>query len=86
MERESFIGDTAGGPVIVYLEVCNHEVPLVMSPVMQATEWQIVHTWVWFQPSDLDVEVGSVSGVAEAERSAAVKKELAANLMECRFP
>ena len=34
---------------------------------------------------DLDVEVGSVSDVAEAERSAAVEKELAANLMECRF-
>ena len=34
-------------PVIVYLKVCKHEVPLVMSPVMQATEWQIVHIWVW---------------------------------------
>ena len=30
----------------LYLEVCNHEVPLVMSPVMQATGWQIVDTWV----------------------------------------
>ena len=39
-----------------------------------------------FQPSDLDVEVGSVSVVAEAERFAAVERELAANFMECRFP
>ena len=31
-----FTGYTAGGPVVVYLEVCDHEVPLVMSPV-QAT-------------------------------------------------
>ena len=28
-------------------EVCDHEVPLVMSPVMQATESRIVFTWVW---------------------------------------
>ena len=47
MEADSFIGDTAGRPVVVYLEVCDHEVPLVMSPVMQATAWRIVHTWVW---------------------------------------
>ena len=31
----------------VYLEVCDHVVPLVMSPVMQATGWRIVHSWVW---------------------------------------
>ena len=30
-------------PVIVHLEVCDHEVLLVMSPVMQATGWRIVH-------------------------------------------
>jgi len=38
-------GYTAGEPVVVYPEVCNHEVPLVMSPVMQATGWRIVLTW-----------------------------------------
>ena len=26
---------------------CDHEVPLVMSPVIQATGWQIVHILVW---------------------------------------
>ena len=31
-----------GGPVIVHLEVCDHEVLLVMSPVTQATGWRIV--------------------------------------------
>ena len=35
-----------GGPVVVCLEVCDHEVLLVISPVMQATGWRIVHTWV----------------------------------------
>ena len=40
---------TAGGPVVVYLEVYDHEVPVVISPVMQATGWQIVHTLVWFR-------------------------------------
>ena len=33
--------------VVVYLEVCDHEVPLVMSPVIQATGRRIVHNWVW---------------------------------------
>ena len=42
MEAESFIGDTAGGLVVVYLEVCDHEVPLVMSSVLQATRLQLV--------------------------------------------
>ena len=32
-----FIDDTAGGPVVADLEVLNYEVPLVMSPVIQAT-------------------------------------------------
>ena len=42
-----FTGHTAREPVVMFLEVVNdHEVPLVMSPVMQATGWQIVHTWV----------------------------------------
>ena len=36
------LGDTAGGPVVVYLEVCDHEVPPVMSPVLQATRLRIV--------------------------------------------
>ena len=39
------IGGTA---VIVYLEVFIHEVPLVISPVIQATGRRIVHNWVWF--------------------------------------
>ena len=34
---------TAGEPVVVYTEVCNHEVPLVMSPVIQATGWNSAH-------------------------------------------
>ena len=36
----------AGGPVVVFLEVCDHEVPLGMSPVIQATGRRIVHAWV----------------------------------------
>ena len=31
------------GPVIVHLEVCDHEALLMMSSVMQATGWRIVH-------------------------------------------
>ena len=46
MEADSSIGYTAGAPVVVYLEVCVHEVPQVMSPVMQATGLQNVHIWV----------------------------------------
>ena len=42
-----FTGYMAGGLVVVYLEVCDHEVPLEMSPMMQATGQRIVHTWVW---------------------------------------
>ena len=30
----------------MHLEVCDHEVLLVMSPVLQVTGWRIVHTWV----------------------------------------
>ena len=30
----------------MHLEVCDHEVPLGMSPVIQATGRRIVHTWV----------------------------------------
>ena len=35
---------TARGPVVVYTEACHHAVPLVMSQVIQATEWRIVLT------------------------------------------
>ena len=42
MEAHSFIGDTAGGLVVVYLEVCVLEVQLLMSPVMRATRLRIV--------------------------------------------
>ena len=38
------------------LEVCNHEVPLVMSPVMQATGWRIVHTF-GLAPLDVDLSI-----------------------------
>ena len=31
----------------LYLEVLNYEVPLVMSPVIQATGQRFVHNWVW---------------------------------------
>ena len=37
-----FIGNTPGGPVVAYLGVCDHEVPLVISPVMQAMGWRNV--------------------------------------------
>ena len=43
-----FTGHTARELVVMFPVVNDHEVPLVMSPVMQATGWQIVHTWVWF--------------------------------------
>lgn len=49
-------GYTPGEPVVVYPEVCNHEVPLVMSPVMQATGWRIVLTW-GMAPLDVDLHV-----------------------------
>ena len=35
---------TAGEPLVVYPGVCSHEIPLSMSPVMQATGWRIVLT------------------------------------------
>ena len=31
----------------LYLEVLNYEVPLVMSPVIQATGQRFVHNWLW---------------------------------------
>ena len=48
-----------------YLEVCVHEVPLGMSPVIQATGRRIVHNWVWlhlmltsaYWPKELDEKV-----------------------------
>ena len=43
---EELISCTAGEPVAGYAEVFIHEVPLVMSPVMQATGWRIVLTWI----------------------------------------
>ena len=49
MEADSFIDNTAGRPVVVYLEECVDEVPLLMSPVRQAMGWRIVHTWVRLQ-------------------------------------
>ena len=42
----SYIGYTAGEPVAGYPEVCIYEVPPVMSPVMLATGWRIVLTWI----------------------------------------
>ena len=42
-----FPGHTAGEPVVMYPGVYDHEVPLVMSPVLQATGWRMVLTWVW---------------------------------------
>ena len=36
---------TAGKLVASCPEVCNHEVPPVMLPVLQATRWRIVLTW-----------------------------------------
>ena len=47
---------TAGEPVVVFTEVCNHEVPLVMSPVIQATGWRIVLTCV-MALLDFDLQV-----------------------------
>ena len=39
---EKLAGYTAGEPVIVYTEMCNHKVPRVTSPMMQATRLRIV--------------------------------------------
>ena len=49
-------GKMAGEPVVVCPEVCNHEVPLVMSPVMQATGFRIVLTWS-MAPLNVDLHV-----------------------------
>ena len=43
---EELISCTAGETVAGYPEVCIHEVPPVMSPVMQTTGWRIVLTWI----------------------------------------
>ena len=51
-------GYTAGGPVVVYLEVCNHE---VMSPVMQAAGWRIVLTRYGSTCVDLRIFWGTTS-------------------------
>ena len=34
------------GDLSMCIWLCDHEVPLEMSPVMQATGWQIVHNWL----------------------------------------
>jgi len=49
-------GYTPGEQVIVYPETCEREVPLIMSPVMQATGWRIVLTWS-MEPLDVDLHV-----------------------------
>ena len=35
------------GDLSLCICLCDHEIPLVMSPVIQATGWQIVHILVW---------------------------------------
>ena len=32
--------------MLLYNRICVDEVPLLMSPVMQAMGWRVVHTWV----------------------------------------
>ena len=46
------IGYTAGGLVVMYAGLCDHGVPPVMSPVMQATRFRAVHVWanVFLEP------------------------------------
>ena len=44
---EKLAGYTAREPVVGSSEVCNHKVPRVTSPMMQATGWRIVLIWVW---------------------------------------
>ena len=51
-------GHTAGEPVIMFPGVYDHEVPLVMSPVLQATGWRIVHTWVYERQDRNIITVG----------------------------
>ena len=51
-----FIGDTSGGPVVAFLDVFNCKVPLVMSPVIQATGWRIVHICD-LAPLDVDLRI-----------------------------
>ena len=43
-------GHAAEEPVVMYPEVCIHEVLPETSPVMQATGWRIVLTWVMAPP------------------------------------
>ena len=53
------VGEPTGytaGELVVSPEVCNHEFPLVMLPVMQATGWWIVLTWR-MAPLDVDLHV-----------------------------
>ena len=47
---------TAREPVVMHPRVWDHEVPLVMSQVIQATGWRIVHTWV-VAPLDVHLHV-----------------------------
>ena len=56
----------AGGPVVMYQEVCDHEVPLGMSPVIQATGRRIVHTWV-------SLETPNVAGIGWLRRLEGMK-------------
>ena len=63
----------------MYLEVYDHEVPLVISPVMQATGWQIVHTPRSFHLCDISGLLREVSRVRGSPRTK--KSELRAHQM-----
>ena len=43
---ELHVDFTWQGYLSMCIWLCDHEVPLEMSPVMQATGWQIVHNWL----------------------------------------
>ena len=51
-----FTGHTAREPVVMHPTVWDHEVPLVMSQVIQATGRRILHTWV-VAPLDVDLRI-----------------------------
>ena len=49
-------GHTAREPVVMHPRVWDHEVPLVMSQVIQATGRRILHTWL-VAPLDVHLHV-----------------------------
>ena len=53
-----FTGHTAREPVVMHPRVWDHEVPLVLSQVIQATGRRILHTWVYERQDRNIITVG----------------------------